>query len=407
MHSRDETLERVTPLRHTRTMTHALRALALLSLSSFACGGSTSSNSSPDAASDDGGTIVEGGMSDATCGAPRTTCTGACVDTSSDATNCGRCNHSCAQGATCSASACVYDTGSSVVLAIKKLYLGDSDRNGVQNLNAWKDYGANLDGKTTDRNSTDVCTLIAGASRSTQVDGTNGIDNSFGENILPIWLTTAGFMFSQQVNDAISMGTASSTILRIEGVTAQPDASPAAGSIFIGAPFGSPPKWDGRDIWPVDSASVSGGDIKMPALAFANGAMANRVWTGAPPAAGANLPLLFVGDEQVLISDVKISMTIAADGRSSVLGTIAGVMPTEAYIAAMKKAAGRISTSLCQGSALDSLAQQIRQASDILRDGSNIAGVPCDAISIGIGFDATIVRLGEIVTPAAPPNPCP
>jgi hypothetical protein len=389
-------------------MRHALRScsFALLVLAAFACGGS--SRSADASTGDDAGTGAESSAPDAAmCATPHMTCAGSCVDTFADPANCGRCAHACAQGATCAAGTCVYDTGTSIVLAIKKLYVGDTDRNGVASAVAWKSYGVNLDGKTTDSTSTDVCTLAAGTPKSAQVDGTGGIDNSFGNNILPIWLTTIGTTFAQKTNDATATGAASTTLLRIDGVTAQPDAALAPGSAFIGIPFGASPKWDGSDIWPIDSSSVTNGDIKMPALAFASGAMTSRVWTAAPPAIGANLPLLFVGDEQVLISDVKISMTIAADGRSAVQGTIAGVMPTNAYIAALQKAAGRISTSLCQGSAFDSIAQQIRQASDILRDGSNMAGVSCDAISIGIGFDATIVKLGEIVTPPVQPNPCP
>jgi hypothetical protein len=50
----------------------------------------------------------------------------------------------------------------------------------------WQTIGFNLDGKCTTSASTDVCTLVAGSSKSTQMDGTGGIDNSYGENICPI-----------------------------------------------------------------------------------------------------------------------------------------------------------------------------------------------------------------------------
>ncbi|MFI5302793.1 MAG: hypothetical protein ACHREM_32285 [Polyangiales bacterium] len=65
------------------------------------------------------------------------------------------------------------------------------------------------------------------------------------------------------------------------------------------------------------------------------------------------------------------------------------------------------STSLCQGSAFDSVAQQFRQANDILLDGTNVAGAPCTGISLGVGFEAKRVQLGSVVTPTAPPSPCP
>lgn len=50
----------------------------------------------------------------------------------------------------------------------------------------WRGIGFNLDGKCTTNSSTDTCTLAAGASLNTQDDGTNGIDNSYGQNVCPI-----------------------------------------------------------------------------------------------------------------------------------------------------------------------------------------------------------------------------
>jgi hypothetical protein len=291
-----------------------------------------------------------------------------------------------------------------VVLAIEKLYVGDTDRQGVTSITAWKQYGFDIDGKTTDKTSTDVCTLSSGAARASQADGVNGIDNSFGENILPIFLTVAGQDFARKANAKLSSGSASTILFEIPNVGTGPSYSPLPGKSFVGAPLGANAAWNGNDVWPIDSSSVNG-SVSSPVLAFSGAYMNNRVWVGAP-AQSANLPLMFADSTPVLVSALTIAMTIAPDGRSA-SGTISGVLPTEAYVNAFKTAAGRISTSLCQGSAVDSVAQQIRQASDILRDGSNLAGVPCDAISIGLGFDATIVKLGAVVTPPSPPNPCP
>jgi hypothetical protein len=90
-------------------------------------------------------------------------------------------------------------------------------------------------------------------------------------------------------------------------------------------------------------------------------------------------------------------------------GTIAGVLSTVELIESLRKIAGRISPVLCSGSAFDSIAQQIAQASDMFVDGSNAPGVTCDAISIGVGFDADEVTNVTQVQPDPPPspNPCP
>ncbi len=89
-------------------------------------------------------------------------------------------------------------------------------------------------------------------------------------------------------------------------------------------------------------------------------------------------------------------------------GTIAGVIDTEQFISELAKVAGSFDTSLCSGSTFDSIAQQIRQASDIMSDGTN--GDPsktCDAISIGLGFNGHGVTLGDVAAPVTPPpDPC-
>lgn len=94
-------------------------------------------------------------------------------------------------------------------------------------------------------------------------------------------------------------------------------------------------------------------------------------------------------------------------------GTMAGVLNTQELIAALEIVAGTISTSLCSGSAFASIAQQIAQASDMVLQGSvvsNPAGTTCNAISIGLGFDATEIApptSADIAPPQPPsPNPC-
>lgn len=57
---------------------------------------------------------------------------------------------------------------------------------------AWMGLGYNLDGKCTTATSTDVCTQVQGSPKSEQIDGTGGIDNSFGENVCPILVALAG-----------------------------------------------------------------------------------------------------------------------------------------------------------------------------------------------------------------------
>jgi hypothetical protein len=93
------------------------------------------------------------------------------------------------------------------VLAISKLYLGDSDRNGTPNTtNGWKQYGFNLDGKISTKASTDLCKpALMAAPSDVYPDGNNGIDNAFGATILPILLGFAPDA-SDKINQSITDG---------------------------------------------------------------------------------------------------------------------------------------------------------------------------------------------------------
>ena len=74
-----------------------------------------------------------------------------------------------------------------VSLAMTQVNFGDDP-----DATAWEGIGLDLDGKCTIATSTDVCQLAAGSPRATQVDGTGGIDNSFGANVCAIMDTTMG-----------------------------------------------------------------------------------------------------------------------------------------------------------------------------------------------------------------------
>ena len=88
-------------------------------------------------------------------------------------------------------------------------------------------------------------------------------------------------------------------------------------------------------------------------------------------------------------------------------GIIAGVLDPEEVLPVFAKVAGAIYAPLCDPVDFESIAVQVRATSDIMLDGNNRAGVPCDGISVGIGFTAK--RIGDPKTtgsdPAAP-DPC-
>jgi hypothetical protein len=312
--------------------------------------------------------------------------------------------------------------------ALHDLFLGDTDRMGVTSADAWKDFGYDLDGKITTAASTDVCTLVAGSSKQVQVDGTKGTDNSFGANIIPI-ITTLDSTASQALNQSIQGG--SFTVFTY--VTGFDDsagnmttATGLSGVLLAGGKYsadGGAPSWDLQTNWPVIpdpglimGCTTTGGcpagtdPVAKAVIKFSSAFQTKGTFVNGTPSP-LTLSLSIGGQSLSLnVSSAVISFDPMAPG-SVTNGTIAGVLDTMALINGLMSVAGHISTSLCMGSAFQSIATQIEQTSDIVLNGTNVenkAGEMCNAISIGLGFNSTeIAPPTTIAAPSAPaPNPC-
>lgn len=296
--------------------------------------------------------------------------------------------------------------------AMDSLMLGDTPRaGGAPSTTAWKEYGFDIDGKQTTKDSSDVCQRKAGAGSNVQVDGTGGVDNSFGANILPI-IQSAGSIPnpSEQISNSIKGG--SFTIqLKVKGLTKDPKQTNTglSAQLFASGTFdedaGAKPTFTPADDWPVrpellnDGKTVaSGSKVTFPNSYINNGSFVT-------PQGTVTISLVFQGVALDLeIQKAVIVMDINGDNATN--GTIAGVINTDKLVNGLKSVAGRISKSLC-GSAFDGIAQQIQQTSDILSDGTNRSGVPCDAISIGIGFTAKRIGNATKVAGLGTPSPDP
>ena len=308
---------------------------------------------------------------------------------------------------------------STKTFAIQRIFLGEAARSGGAPSNqAWKKFGYNLDGKITVSTSSDVCTRAKGAPSSNQVDGDLGIDNAFGAVFLPILQSAASINDPSTQASAQYQSGKNTNQISIKGLDADPaqTALGLVGGVFpsldykgdsvVAVPF---PGFGPTTDWPVrveglaDGLTIAGG----PKLAFGDGYVSSGTFVGG----GGDFPfsISFGGLEvPIFIHHAVVTFDHSAPGTAA-NGTIAGVLDTEELITGMKKIAGQISTTLC-GSQFDGIAQQIRQASDIMVDLSNPAGANCNAISIGLGFEATLIanptKIAKDPLPV-PPNPCP
>jgi hypothetical protein len=308
--------------------------------------------------------------------------------------------------------------------ALHQLFLGDTDRMGNMSTTAWASFGYDLDGKITNANSTDVCTLMAGSSKQVQVDGNGGIDNSFGANIIPILLTLDASA-SSTLNTAIQSG--SFTIMT--DVTGFDDtagnttsATGLSGVLLAGAKYsedGGVPAWNTSTVWPVlpdlvTGCTATGGcpagtnPVTNAAVKFTSPFQTKGTFVSGTP---NPITLSLSIDGQTLDLDIDSAViSFQPDMPGSVTnGTIAGVLETSTLISGLMSVAGHISTSLCSGSAFASIASQIEQTSDIVVNSSNTvsntSGTACNAISIGLGFNSLEIAAPTVIAPGAPPAP--
>jgi hypothetical protein len=316
--------------------------------------------------------------------------------------------------------------------ALHKLYMGDTDRMGVTNPDAWKSFGYDLDGKITTQASTDVCTLMAGASKSVQIDGNGGIDNSFGANIMPI-IGTLDSTASQTVNTSIQNGSFSvlSYVVGFDDSAGNmTNATGLTGVLLAGGNYpaahdGGAPTWDMNTHWPIrpellncfpaggtDSCTAMTDPIASADVQFKSAFQTKGTFVNGTPSS-LSLSLTIGGNTITLnVHSAVVSFDPSSPG-SVTNGTIAGVINTTELINSLMQIAGHISTSLCSGSAFMSIASQIEQTSDIVVSGdsvTNAAGTMCNGISVGLGFDSTEIAIptgADIAPMTAPgPNPC-
>lgn len=277
-------------------------------------------------------------------------------------------------------------------LAVRRIFLGETDRAGASNKDAWKSYGRNVDGLVSTRDSTDLCRRVVSASSANQVDGNNGIDNAFGKSIIP-FLAPFSAAPSKHATDAIAAGARTPVFLveKSVGSVAQVgfshlEATPAPG-------WGSSTPRSLAAPWTENGGPSAAWEVTVSGDTVRSRSVRGSVTIAIP-----------FGDQTLVLPINVPEIEMSKDGTN---GTLSGVVPTEDFIAAFERVAGSISTQLCGGSTLDSIKLTIRQASDILADGTQDPNQSCNGLSIGIGFEAAPVTVAGVADAPAPArNPC-
>jgi hypothetical protein len=298
------------------------------------------------------------------------------------------------EGGTGGAPSCM---GEGTVLAATELFFGEG------NSGQWKAFGFNIDGLVSTATSKDVCQPNSGASPNTPYpDGDEGNDNSFGKNLLPLILSLYPTWVSD-INNGIAKGFFTS-MLKLECLPPEGDVPVLNTKLFGGTPLGMAPLFDGTDKWPVapellsdpmnpESSTVMFSKSSVTGQAFDSGKNETFILT---------VPLKTMTEStsiKLTLYGAQIKMNLADDRKSATSGMIGGVLNTEEFVAEVKKVGALL--DLCESQVFTNLITQVRQASDILTDGTQDPSKTCDGISMGLGFEMKEIQLGE-VGPATP-----
>lgn len=288
------------------------------------------------------------------------------------------------------------------VFALNVLRLGEG------NSGEWKGYGFDLDGKSSTAVSTDVCKPNAGGDPSTAYpDGANGIDNSFGKNLLPTFLSLVP-TWPNDLQQGLTQGQYD-LLLDVLCLPPAGDATSLTTKLFDATALGKAPLFDGSDAWPVDPALLSEPtDPFSTTIQFSGGHLTGTAFDAGDGTVVLQLPF-DAGDEVVWVKltlhAARIGATFSPDHESASNGLIGGVLNTEEFVVEIKKLGAAI--NVCGTALFDGLIQQIRQSSDILSDGTQDPSKTCDGISIGLGFDMSRAKVGAVGAPLPPSTGCP
>jgi hypothetical protein len=296
-----------------------------------------------------------------------------------------------------------------VVLAVDRLYFGDTNWDDTQNTSTgWELFGLDIDGKASTGTSTDVCKPVAGSSASdVHTDGPSGLDNAFGKNVLPVFLANIPVL-SSQANAALANGDFS-ILIRLVGLGKGPTQDAISAKVYGGAYLPVQPLFDGTDCWPAAPESLSDAkDIESAKLTYPASTINQDKWDSVSTG-DLELTLQVLGYQgRAVIHHARIVMDLDPDHDGTQKGIISGVLDTEEFITAINKLMASFDPQYCaQGTYVQMIDNDIRGASDIMKDATQDPTAVCNGISIGLGFKAARVQFGSIGDPLAPkPDPC-
>lgn len=282
-------------------------------------------------------------------------------------------------------------TGTTKWFAVKKLYLGTSDRTGKVSSKAWEQFGFDIDGQNTTadkaKTNTDVCKRVEGAPAGINTDGAKGVDNNFGSQVMSV-IKSLKSDAEDQVNGTLTDGSFT-LLLKIDNYT-ETDNDSAPGQLYVatyygGKDSGKKPSFSASDTeWQILDASLDASG--KPKLQFPKAYVSNGQWVSGDFGTGTiELAIALSGAEIKLPIDSGVITFNVKDGTG---GNIAGAMNTKKLQDSLTPIAKKF--GICPGNATyDQVVNTLTQGADLVSGAPNLQdkSQTCNAISIALGFD--------------------
>jgi len=288
----------------------------------------------------------------------------------------------------------------------------------------WRRFGLDLDGMNTA--STDDAAECVAADGNPPLDGEKGIDNAFGQYVLP---TVVGLLSCLEDNIALKQGRGQGTVLlrlrrwngtpndarvdvavlsAVDG-TSLDDVSdlewggPDGASLMLpgGVEEAPDPAWDGEDYFFVDPSSLVAGDLERPEV-WKTDAYIRDGRVVLPVDTGANFVFLTgPGSFSISVNGFLIA-DISEDGQIMTKGLLAGRFPVGKLVATLEP------LGICP-EGLRSSVEGLLTGNLDLRVDPNL-GSPddeCTATGVAFSFQGIRARIADRVAPVKLPIPDP
>lgn len=267
----------------------------------------------------------------------------------------------------------------------------------------WDENGYDLDGVITRTLLDAHCQAQPFASSAdVLIDGPGGVDNNFARVMLPLLSFLACYevddcVLERQVNESLGSGS-DGLLIELRDLGTQSDYGSISASAFGLRTQNADGQWllAPESLGEPSESSIDDA-LKAGLVSFSESYVTKNVWVGRGSDGVIELSWLLGGSSLILRVQqplVAVDVSKAQDGTAS--GVLAGVLDAQETMTALHRWLAGVSPGYCDGPIIAGVLAQFAQAADVMKNGSHDTALACDAISFGLGFDASLVEVAAV-----------